>query len=427
MENRIYNTLIILGFAAFLSINATNTTGAEIQKVTQNKNTIEQQIKSQLIPFNEFYTSKLKINIPISETHIEDIKETEQIENADINSKINKEENEETIKDSENIENNEESHVNEDIFTIPDGTYNYCPSVIDDNGNISMFYCSNIKPYKIIDNICFSETTINNNDVVMKNRTTVLSPSENDWDSVHVCDPSVISGNFTYQGNTYKYLMAYLGCNTLDNQKNQIGFAISNSLSSGWIKINSNPIIKCNYDSSKSDFQWGIGQPSLINLDNNGHVLLFYTEGTYNLTSTKVQELNLSYSDNIEFINNITISNKGTNDFISNADFAIKNGMLYMACDKHPFSGNILNNISDSTEIYICSFDGDINTLQNTKWEKEFSINKTNTGYSKNHNSGFYKTLSGNLAENSIIYTSAIEESNFSESLWTYRLKNINW
>lgn len=100
MKNRIYNTLIILGFAAFLSINATNITGAEIQKVTQDKNTIEQQIKSQLIPFNKFYTSELEINIPISEPHIEDIKETEQIENADINSKINKEENEETIKES---------------------------------------------------------------------------------------------------------------------------------------------------------------------------------------------------------------------------------------------------------------------------------------------------------------------------------------
>lgn len=100
MKNRIYNTLIILGFATFLSINTTNTTGAEIQKVTQDKNTIEQQIKSQLIPFNKFYTSELEINIPISEPHIEDIKETEQIENADINSKINKEENEETIKES---------------------------------------------------------------------------------------------------------------------------------------------------------------------------------------------------------------------------------------------------------------------------------------------------------------------------------------
>lgn len=100
MKNRIYNTLIILGFATFLSINTTNITGAEIQKVTQDKNTIEQQIKSQLIPFNKFYTSELEINIPISEPHIEDIKETEQIENADINSKINKEENEETIKES---------------------------------------------------------------------------------------------------------------------------------------------------------------------------------------------------------------------------------------------------------------------------------------------------------------------------------------
>lgn len=126
MKNKIYNTLIILGFAAFLSINATNTTGAEIQKVTQNKNTIEQQIKSQLIPFNKFYTSKLKINIPISEPHIEDIKETEQIENTDINTEINKEENEETIKEStkktnaflEALKNSELSNFQKNIFRV---------------------------------------------------------------------------------------------------------------------------------------------------------------------------------------------------------------------------------------------------------------------------------------------------------------------
>ena len=87
---------------------------------------MEQQIKSQLIPFNEFYTSKLKINIPISETHIEDIKETEQIENADINSKINKEENEETIKEStkktnaflEALKNSELSNFQKNIFRV---------------------------------------------------------------------------------------------------------------------------------------------------------------------------------------------------------------------------------------------------------------------------------------------------------------------
>lgn len=126
MKNRIYNTLIILWFAAFLSINATNITGAEIQKVTQNKNTIEQQIKSQLIPFNKFYTSELEINIPISEPHIEDIKETEQIENTDINGKINKEENEETIKEStkktnaflEALKNSELSNFQKNIFRV---------------------------------------------------------------------------------------------------------------------------------------------------------------------------------------------------------------------------------------------------------------------------------------------------------------------
>ena len=97
-----------------------------IQKVTQNKNTIEQQIKSQLIPFNKFYTSKLKINIPISETHIVDIKETEQIENADINTEINKEENEETIKEStkktnaflEALKNSELSNFQKNIFRV---------------------------------------------------------------------------------------------------------------------------------------------------------------------------------------------------------------------------------------------------------------------------------------------------------------------
>lgn len=323
------------------------------------------------------------------------------------------------INTDENTTNNVEEY-----FSIPDGTYNYCPSVIKDNGSISMFYCSNTTPYKVIDNICYSNAEITSeNNILFKNRYTVLTPTAGAWDSVHVCDPSVIAGNFSYHGSTYRYLMAYLGCDTTDCQKNQIGFAVSNSLSEGWIKIDANPVVRHNYDSSQSGFQWGVGQASLVSIDNAGHILLFYTEGTYSSTSTKVMEIDASNLDNIQVLSQSNVSTNGTNDFISNADFALSGNTLYMICDKHPFGGSVLSIVADASCVYSCEY----TSLDQVTWNKVYTVGSSVTGFTKNHNCGLCRDIYGHLAENSVVYTSASEFSDFSSSLYSYRLKYAPW
>ena len=398
----------------------------EIQSTQKNEeniikeDTIEvsnETLDSEVIEIETSIVSKATQNEPIEFSN--EITSTNSLNDTNINEVIN-----ENNKPNNNIENNTNNKPN--IINIEDGFYNYCPSIIG-TSNIA-FYCSNTNAYQIQDNIFYSDINFGNNgEINFINNIKVLSPTSGDWDSVHVCDPSVISGNFNYQGTNYKYLMAYLGCNTLDNQKNQIGLAVSNNLSSGWTKINSNPIINCNYDSSHSEFQWGVGQPSLINIDDNGHVLLFYTEGAYNLTCTKVQELNLSNLDNIESLGTITLSNNGTNDFISNADFAIDGNNLYMVCDTHPFGGNLLNCVPNTSNIYRCSWDGSLSSLESVNWELVFSINPSKTNFEKNHNCGLNRNEFGHLYNTNVVYTSGTEKDNFINSLSSYRLNYISW
>lgn len=321
-----------------------------------------------------------------------------------------------------------ESSEETSVFTIPDGTYNYCPSVISSNGVTGMFYCSNTKLYKVIDNICYSDFSYGTNgSIVLKNRYTILKPTAGSWDSVHVCDPSVVSGNFSYQGSSYQYLMTYLGCDTTDCQKNQIGIAVSNSLTGGWIKIQANPIIQHHYDSSKSGFQWGVGQPSIMNLDGNGRVVIFYTEGTYNKTCTKAQEWDLSNLDAPQLLKSSDVTNVGTGDFISNADFALSGNTLTMICDKHPFGGNLLNCVADASCVYTCTWDGNVESLSSVSWTRMFTVDSHATGFAKNHNCGLFRDLKGNLAKQSVMYTAASEKSDFLNSLCTYRLCSISY
>lgn len=221
--------------------------------------------------------------------------------------------------------------------------------------------------------------------------------------------------------------MAYLGCNTLDNQQNKIGLAVSNSIEANWTKTkNINPIISIPYDNEHSNvFQWGVGQPSLINLDGKGMTLIFYTQGTYNLTSQIVELWDLSNLNNPTKLWKTTLSNNGTNDFVSNADFVYENNILYMICDTHPFGEGILSNIPNKTNIYktyISDFYA-TNSYVNCEWEYVYSLDKDSTSYEKNHNACFVRNKYGNYIGNYVAYSYAIEKEDFLNSLWTYRFK----
>ena len=125
--------------------------------------------------------------------------------------------------------------------------YTYCPVGIKTNEKETAFYCKNGVNGQIVDYIYATTRTKNG-----KTRTNVaLSPSTDGFDSIHVCDPSVVSDSYSYNGNTYKYAMFYLGAETLDNQCNQIGIALSNHINSRFLKPENNIVIGYTYDSTR--------------------------------------------------------------------------------------------------------------------------------------------------------------------------------
>ncbi len=313
------------------------------------------------------------------------------------------------------------------------GIYNYCPTVsTDQEGNMNIFYCRNRRRYRTEDCIyyCNSRYKENKQSYVYSNPILVLEPSEEGWDSEHVCDPSVIKGNFQYQGINYSYLMAFLGCNTTDNQKNEIGLAVSNSLSGGWIKIDANPIIEHGYsDIHKDDFQWGVGQPSLISVDYLGKVLLFYTCGTYDTTSEKVSLWDFSDLDHPICIGTADIGEAYMRNYISNADFAVKDDILYMICDLHPFSGVSLTNVADASMIYTAVFPELelLDEYEDIIWGAAYLVDQDKTGYSKNHNACFIRDEYGRLSQSGILYTSATDYRNFAKSVYSYRIRRLDF
>lgn len=303
-----------------------------------------------------------------------------------------------------NTETNTETEVEcaetvEEIKQI----YKYCPTVI--NGTI--LYCSNeSNPGEIKDGIYLGGTK-------------VLSITDGSWDSAQVCDPSVVSGNFAFNGCGYTYLMAYLGCTTYDSTNNEIGFAVSNDLYN-WVKVGK--IVSC-----AGDGFWGVGQPSVMNINGDGNIYLFYTSGTAAKTTTYVQSLNCSDLNNIVLQGTAEITT--AYDFISNADFAYNpaDGYLYMTCDTHPFGGTSLNFISDKQTIYKAAWDKTFDSLGSLDWQIETTIGIEKTGYTKNHNACFSRDGYGNLFGR-IIYTSiASEVGDFMQNLCTYNYMPIGF
>ena len=277
--------------------------------------------------------------------------------------------------------------------------YKYCPTSL--NGNV--LYCSN------------EETPGEVKDGIYLNDKKVLGTTKGSWDSVQVCDPSVVAGEFTYQCNSYKYLMAYLGCSTYDCTVNEIGFALSNDLYN-WTKTGK-------VVSAVRDGCWGVGQPSLLNYE--GDIFLFYTSGTTAETTTYVEKLDCSDLGNITRLGKQKIT--CSYDFISNADFAYANGTLYMTCDTHPFPAGAQNFISAVQSVYSASWDGSIESLGNMNWQKVASIGSSVTGHERNHNGCFVRDEYGGLTSNTIYVTTADAVGSWSDNLYTYRFTAVNF
>jgi hypothetical protein len=317
------------------------------------------------------------------------------------------------------------------LFTphVEAGIYNYCPTVIEDADNTRyVYYCTNKDPYQIVDYIGFRTGSFENGKYTWSDETKVLAPTPGEWDSMHVCDPSVIKGSFMYRGEDYSYLMAYLGCSSTDNQENKIGIAVAKSPEGPFTKVSNAPLVDFSKSSAHTDiFQWGVGQASLVSIDKKSKVWMFYTRGDIGGTRTVVRECDFSNLDAPVIGEELTlavsglITLDGNPDILNNADFMYdpENDIFYSASDCHPNPAGEPNYIS--SHFRLARFSG--TDFSNAVWKNITTAGESSTGFARNHNVGLVRNEHGYLPQKSNLATVYYTVSEAGPlSLWSYRI-----
>lgn len=335
--------------------------------------------------------------------------------------------------------------------------FNYCPAIlteVNDKGQTVMhiWYCTNKESGIIMDHIGYRTGVLQENGKwLFSDEQIVLAPTSGTWDSRHTCDPTVIKGEFKLNGETYNYLMSYLGCTTEDYQKNETGLAVAKNVGGPWVKVdNLNPIVpwyddgdeeteQQKYESFKgtSKIYWGTGMPSLISVDGKGEVLLFYSS---TLRGTGVRRLDLSDLNNpkqvyVQSVNyNGAVNSQGMQCTPGIADFAYDKTAkrLYVTAttnEKRPPDVTKTLVSSHSLLMYIDNVE-DMNSACNLllnggyKWTVVGYIGPDETGWNRNHNPGLVKTDGGYIPDSSkigvVVSTGNVDWAN--ENIFTYRL-----
>ena len=261
----------------------------------------------------------------------------------------------------------------------------------------------------------------------------MLAPTPNTFDALHCCDPSVIKGNFTYNGSSYKYLMAYPG-NTY-HINNKVGLALSNDPMSGWISTGEPFIV---YDGDES--HWGVGQPSLVSVDKQGTVLLFYAYGGYE-TCTYVEKWDFSNLNSPILLSSSKVTSasiighNGAPDTLNNIDVAYDptTKRYYIARDVHPYP-------TDGEPAFVASHfgvdyiqeDGSIGDLfasaasQSEKsWQRVACVGSAETGFARNSNCGIVRDEYGHMPQSDkieVLYSMSHLGTASGDYAWTYRI-----
>ncbi len=324
----------------------------------------------------------------------------------------------------------------EQLFDDIKGAYNYCPSpVMTSDNELYIFYCANTLSKLVIDDIYMRQGELVNEKWSFSDRKVVLKPSRNGWDCIHVCDPEVIRGEFTYDGEIYNYLMLYLGCDMHFCIRNQLGVAVAKNIDGPYIKIEANPVV--GYDEI---YHWGVGQASAVSLDKKGKVRLVYTKTVYDYCrkSNKATAFwqDVDFSDlNYPILGEevmlcplgIVNSDGTTADNMVNVTFAYdeEEKKYYFTREGTPFErDDVPDFIAPYTQVMSISREDFEKNVGG--WEVVKNITVDDTGYRRTHNGGIFKDCFGLTKKSRPLSVGVtVSELNVADFLYTYRIHEI--
>ncbi len=293
------------------------------------------------------------------------------------------------------------------------GHYNYAPSVIEDQYKIRYaFVCQNRDPFKIIDYIYLFKGIPSKNGYVWQPGTEIMAPSEKGWDHIHICDPDVREFKCTYKGETYSWIMTYLGVDQWFNH-NQIGLALSKSVEGPWVKFDKNPLVE--YPDTTT---WGVGQSTSIVIDSST-IRLFYhstldTEKPFVYRDVKLNDL-----DNIELGEEKYISGMSANSYPAFSDHYVF--VVSEEWNIEEYENIIPTWVGNYSRLRYIPREKDISSPLE-EWTEIAYVGPTESGFPINHNPGILTDSRGYmLNEDELImyFTTAVTGEDW---LWSYDL-----
>lgn len=225
----------------------------------------------------------------------------------------------------------------------------------------------------------------------------VLTPTSGTWDAKHTCDPSVVKGNFAYNGANYAYAMYYTATDTDTN--NRVGVAFSNN-GTTWVKRPTPVIFPRN--ATQAQTSYGAGQSATYNGNGAAGIWMFHTDTTGNaldgngISQTRIL---LRYaSDGINFGAPTLVSAAGLPiTYMSNSDFAFDNTVSparwYAAI---PMLGRAGDRETYRIGLYRMP-NSDIMNGTGT-WELVANIDSNLTGAYLNHSPGIVRDIYGSVS-----------------------------
>ncbi|MBK5720655.1 hypothetical protein JGH11_07200 [Dysgonomonas sp. Marseille-P4677] len=286
------------------------------------------------------------------------------------------------------------------------GHYNYAPSVIQDEYGIRYaFVCQNLEPFKIVDYVYLFKGIPTKDGYKWQPGTRLVDPSESGWDNIHICDPDVREYKTTYKGETYNWIMTYLGVDRWDCNHNQIGLAVSKSIDGPYIKYENNPIV-----SFSDTTQWGVGQSTSVVLDDKT-IRMFYTNSKDGFS---YRDMDLSNLDKINIGEEKNLFPHGRNRYVSYSD-----KYIFLVSELRDNDSQIPTWVGATSEVKYIPISKGLHTPYD-EWITLGRIGPKETGFPRNHNPGFLTDTKGNLMNEDeliVYFTPAVTGENW---LWSY-------
>jgi len=293
------------------------------------------------------------------------------------------------------------------------GHYDYAPSFIRDQyGIIFGFLCENRDPFKIVDYVYLYKGIPTNDGYVWQPATQIIAPSENGWDDCHICDPDVREFRTTWKGETYDWIMTYLGVDRWDCNHNQIGLAVSKCIEGPYIKFDGNPIVPF-----EGRDRWGTGQSTSI-VKNDSTIVLYYHTETDNRPYAR-REIILNNLDNIRLGEEEKIPHLTPNSYPMYSE-----DKIYMISEmrNESYDRSVIPTwVGNVCRLSCMPVDGNI-ASEEDPWTVLGWITPELSGFPRNHNPGFLTDTKGYMLDKDkivVYFTPAVTGEDW---LWSYDL-----